>query len=102
MTEQTQQTDLTPYARLHVYGLKGHDPITAFETDRGGVWVYLDALDIRIKAAAGKTVLASGGPEKFLKEFWPEAEFEFPPFSDTWTSKRVVEVEEPTALDLPE
>jgi hypothetical protein len=94
MTEYAQQTELTPYARLHVYGLKGHNPITAFETDRGGVWVFRDALEIRIKAVAGATVLASGGPEKFLKEFWPEAEFEFPPFADGWVSQRSVAIDE--------
>ena len=80
--------ELEPYARLHVESLSGPTPLTAYLTEPGGVYVYLDSLDIKIKAATSATVKASGGPEKFLLEFWPEAEFEFPPFDPNWVSKR--------------
>jgi hypothetical protein len=98
-TEVTDlMNDLNEYARVHIAGLKHDMPHTAFLTPPGGVWVFLDAQGIRVKAATSKTVADSGGPEQFLKTSWPAAELEFPPFEENWTTKRVIEAVESSNL----
>ena len=78
-------TDLAPIARIHLFSLTGHNPHTAYLTERGGVQIRLDLEDIVVKGVTSVTVTAAGGPLPFLKSVYPDAEIELPPFVESWT-----------------